>query len=202
MKIIFSTLILLLACNLMANPVREELAKVDVALPAIYGKPIHGGIVLVHDENFGRVRETEVYRKIDEFIYTENNRDVDSFDPENGEGVIIAKERLGGFLDTDLLKVKFGKQYFDGQLLRDTYPVTLKFRASIVNRIFKKIDLMVVRPINNTNWQILYLSKEVDRLEIALNALGKVIRLNLYYKNTLVTQLNLDQISSIPESEF
>jgi hypothetical protein len=182
---------------------KEYILTVSADLPEVYGADVSGKIMVEHDENFARVSQSEVRQKIANFIYFEKGREIDSFDPDLGEGVLIAKENLKGIIDTDLLKAKFEKPYYQLESNKDVYPIIFKFRASVLNRIFKKIKILVSRkPLSNELWKTYYKEKEVDGLDIKINAFGRVLRLNLLLKGKIVESLNLDQIENVRESDF
>jgi hypothetical protein len=207
MKNLFFALTLLFSLSGMAEQFaaqKDQAMSLIVDLPEIFGPDISGKVLILHDINFSRVKDNEPFQRIEKFIYAEGNKEMDSFDPADGEGVIIAKEQLKGFLDTDLLKVKFDMPFYDKAKNTDNYPLALKFRASMLQRIFKKARLLLVR--NNAEkalWKVYYNSVlEVDGLSIKLNGLGQVLKLDLLLKGKVVKSLSLSEIETIPEREF
>lgn len=194
---------LVFSFNLFAEiftPVKDKIIDLRVMVPEVFGKPVKGEVRVLHEENFSRVEDNDVHHKILEFIYAENGKEQDGIDPAVGEGVFIPKEQLGGICDTDLLKATFVKPYNQSQI--DNYPVFLKFRASLFYRVFKRVKIDVRKPLNSLVWKVYYGTLEVNGLDLAINALGKVLKLDLLFNGKVVKSLRLEELETIPESEF
>ncbi len=183
---------------------KDKVLELRVKLPRIYGSGVQGEVLLEHTPNSTRASDsTEVFETILNFIYSENSKEIDHFDPKLGEGIFIPKANLGGFLDTDLLKAKFYPPAYDAKLKRDVYPVDFKFRASFLKHVFKKAFVTAVRAASGQKWKIYYLDQfEVDGMEIQVNAAGTVTRMNLTLGDTVVKALRMSDLPSISESEF
>lgn len=184
--------------------VADSLVKVDVILPRALFPSVHGQIDLEHQPNVGRSQGSdEVTQKILYFIYREGAREMDRFDPSRGEGVLIPRASLGGFVDTDLLKAHFYAPTLDRARDRDVYPIDFKFRASMMSRVFKKAFVTAVRPVGERYWKVLYRDEiEVDGLGITVNALGEVTQMRLMKKGVIVKTLSVSELPTIPEREF
>jgi len=187
-----------------AAPVKEKVLDLVVKLPKVFGSGVSGEVVLEHAENTSRVpNSNQVFETILNFIYAENGREIDHFDPKLGEGIFIPKKNLGGFLDTDLLKARFYPPQYDAANARDVYPVDFKFRASFLKHVFKKTYVTAIRAANERTWKIYYLDRfEVDGMEIQVNALGAVTKMNLTKDGEEVKSLKMSDLPSISESEF
>lgn len=193
----------LLSFNLQAemlSPIKDKIIDLRVMVPEIFGKPVKGEVRVLHEENFSRVEEADVRHKILEFIYAENGKEQDGIDPAVGEGVFIPKEQLGGLLDTDLLKATFLKPFHQNSI--DQYPVHLKFRASLFHRVFKRVKIDAKKALNSSVWKVYYGTLEVNGLDLAINALGKVLKLDLLYDGKVVKSIRIEDLETIPEREF
>ena len=183
---------------------KEKILDLTVTLPPVFGKSIKGEILLEHAENAARVpSSTEVYEVILNFIYAENGTEKDHFNPANGQAVFIPKENLNGILDTDLLKAKFYPPVFDVAHLRDVYPVDFKFRASFLQHIFMKTFITATHVNGDVKWKVFYLDQfEIDGIEIQINAMGAVTKMNLSKAGKLVKALKMQDLPSITQAEF
>ncbi len=203
MKKILALMILSLGLNAHAF-LKEKAMNLKIELPEIYGGNHMGEVLLSHDVNFNRVADSEPMQKIAEFIYAEGGKEQDGFDPADGEGVLIGKDKLDGVIDTDLVKVKFETPKYDAVKKVDLYPLQLKFRASLLQRMFKRVKMNLTRKaVDGSKWIVYYDNKlEVDGLSLKINALGKVLKMDLLLKGVLVKSLKLEEIETIPESQF
>lgn len=201
--LIFSLVLNLVSFNSSAEvftPKKDKVIDLRVMVPEVFGKPVKGEVLVLHEENFSRVEDVDVRHKILEFIYAENGKEQDGIDPAVGEGVFIPKEQLGGILDTDLLKATFLKPFHQNGI--DQYPVYLKFRASLFVRLFKRVKIDAKKALNSNVWKVYYGTLEVNGLDLAINALGKVLKLDLLYNGKVVKSLRIEELETIPEREF
>ena len=203
MKTVF-WLLSLLSVAAIANPAKEKVLDLRVKLPSIYGHGVQGDVILEHTSNMTRVPgSNQVFETILNFIYAENGREIDHFDPAKGQGIFIPKENLGGFLDTDLLKAKFYPSFYDAAKNRDVYPVDFKFRASFLKHVFKKTYVTATRSNSDQTWKIFYLDQfQVDGMEIHVNALGTVTKMGLTFQGETVRSLKMSDLPSISEKDF
>lgn len=206
MKLLIFSFLCLTSLHILAAPrgIKEKVLDMTVELPDLYGGGQKGQIIIEHDENFSRTTETQPHQKIERFIYAEGAKEVDSLDPEKKEGTLISKEKLDGFIDTDLLKIKFETPSYVKVRNLDIYPVALKFRASLVKHVFKRLKLFIVRtPKANEKWHIVYgNTMPIDSLFIRINFLGQVVRIDLKNGGTLVKSLKLDEVETIAFKDF
>lgn len=182
---------------------KEKIMDMKVTLPAIWGKSIQAQMLALHDTNFNRVDDTEVFETIQEFIYFENGNEHEGIDPSIGEGVLISKDKLGGVLDTDLLKATFLKPFNQNQI--DQYPVFLKFRAALFQRLFKRVKIEIKKPIPSLVWKVYFgalESVEINGIDLSINSLGKVLKLNLLFDSKIVKSLKIEELETIPESQY
>jgi len=207
MKNLFLGFLILFSFSAMAEQLaaqKDQALSLIVDLPDLFGSDINGKVLILHDINFGRVKDNEPFQRIEKFTYAEGSKEMDSFDPADGEGIIIRKDQLKGFVDTDLLKVKFDVPFYDKTKNTDNYPLALKFRASMLQRLFKRARLLLVR--NNAEkalWKVYYNNVlEIDGISIKLNALGQVLRLDLLLKGKVAKSLSLSEIETISERDF
>lgn len=203
MKTAFLIFSLILSLNLFAEiqvAHKEKIIDLKVSIPPVWGKSVNAEVLALHEENFSRVGENEVFEVIHEFIYAENGKEHDGVDPTIGDGVFIPKENLGGILDTDLLKATFLKPFNQNQT--DQYPVYLKFRASLFQRLFKRVKIEVKKPLISTVWKVYYGALEINGLDIAINGLGKVLKLDLLFNGKVIKSVKLEELETIPESQF
>ena len=193
----------LVSFNLWAVPLelhKEKIINIKVSIPPFWGPPVNGEVLVAHEENFSRVRTNEVYEKISEFIYASNGKEDDGVDPTVGDAVFIDKEKTRGIIDTDLLKATFLPSFNVNGV--DQYPVYLKFRASLFQHLFKRVKIEVKKPTTALIWKVFYEIQEIDGLDIAINGVGKVLKLNLLLGQTIVKSLDVNQLETIPESQF
>lgn len=202
MKIAF-LIFSLLPLSLFAETVqlhKEKILNIKATIPSIWGPPVKGEVLVSHEENFSRVETNDVYEKIQEFIYAENGKESDGIDPSVGDAIFIAKDKLRGIIDTDLLKAKFLTPFTGNGI--DQYPIYLKFRASLFQHLFKRVKIEVKRPTTALIWKVYYGTQEIDGLDLAINGMGQVLKLNLLLGQTVVKSLDINQLETIPENQF
>ncbi|MFZ4713311.1 MAG: hypothetical protein ACOYL6_06355 [Bacteriovoracaceae bacterium] len=207
MKFLLVTLLLmtsLFAHAEMDAAQKDQALTLSVDLPEVFGKDQVGQILVEHDINFSRVKDSEPFEKILRLIYFQGSKEKKSFNPEDIEGTIISKEQLKGYLDTDLLKVKFDLPLYNVSKKADVYPLALKFRASMMQRIFKSAKLLIVRvPEEKAFWKVFYNGVlEIDGISIKINAFGQVVKLDLLFKGKIAKSLAMSEIETIAEKDF